>query len=319
MVAMTPDPASVDASHAVPTLLVALGLLLAAPVHAGERPYEIGGAQQELGHIRELAERLSKQNLFYQLHLGDTTKQDLHDTAGEIDRVLELLRGGSVTYSIAAPPNDAIRAQITKVDEVWGPVRRIAVASPYDYLRRTNEFVPRQDRRGDPLFLHAFDQMTQELIDEVDRLSALYQEECLKTDYDLCGLAATHGIPMMLNERLVKELVFVYAGPGGDKEIGRLRQTRDEIDAYHKNAASQEILSDATDPARGDAAAFVSGLWGSIEEDWGRIRPEINLAIAGRAEEVNLKRVLEIEPRLVQAWERLAVVMVRFINAKYAR
>ena len=89
----------------------------------------------------------------------------------------------------------------------------MALASPYDYLRRANEFVPRQDRRGDPLFMHAFDRMSQALIAEVDRLMALYQEECLKTDYELCGLAATHGIPMMLNERLVKELVFVYAGP----------------------------------------------------------------------------------------------------------
>jgi len=118
------------------------------------------------------------------------------------------------------------------------------------------------------------------------------------------------------------ELLAVYVAhdlANGVSLEDSLRKSIDEIDAYHKNAASQEILSDATDPARGDAAAFVSGLWGSIEEDWGRIRPEINLAIAGRAEEVNLKRVLEIEPRLVQAWERLAVVMVRFINAKYAR
>ena len=71
-------------------LLVALGLLLPVPVRAGERPYEIGGAQQELGRIRELAERLSKQNLFYQLHLADQRKQDVHDTAAELDRVLEL-------------------------------------------------------------------------------------------------------------------------------------------------------------------------------------------------------------------------------------
>jgi hypothetical protein len=306
------------ALHARRAFLLALGLLFAGPAGAGERPYEIGGAQQELGHTRELAERLSKQNLFYQLHLGDQTKQDLEDTATEVERVLELLREGSTTYSIAAPPNPEIRAQIGQVDKAWGPVRRLALASPYDYLRRANEFVPRQNRRGDPLFTHSFDRMTQEFIVEVDRLMALYQAECLKTDYELCGLAATHGIPTMLNERLAKELVFVYTGPGGDGDADRLRETRDALDAYYLEISQQAILSEATDPARGDAAAFVSSLWGSINEDWGRIRPEIDLAIDGRAQEINLKRVLEIQTRLVETWERLVVVMVRFINAKYA-
>jgi hypothetical protein len=313
-----PHPTSTCALHGRRALLLALGLLFADPVHAGERPYEIGGAQQELGRVRELAERLSKQNLFYQLHLGDQSKQDLHDTAAEMDRVLELLREGSTTYSVAAPPNSAIRAQIDKVDKAWGPVRRIALASPYDYLRRANEFVPWQSRLGDPFFIHSFDRMTQEFIVEVDRLMALYQEECLKTDYDLCDLAATHGIPIMLNERLVKELVFAYTGSGGESDADRLRQTRNAIDAYHLEAGQLAILREATDPSRGDAAAFVSSLWGSITEDWGRIRPEVDLAIAGRAEDVNLKRVLGIQTRLVETWERLTVVMVRFINAKYA-
>jgi len=300
-------------------LVPVLGLLLAAAGHAGERPYEIGGAQEELGRVRERVERLSKQNLFYQLHLADTTKQDLYDTAAEVDRSLDLLREGSVVYTIAAPPTDAIRAQLAKIDQAWGPVRRLSLASPYDYLRRANEFVPRESRRGDPLLLRAFDQMTQEVIAEVDQLAALYQEECRKTDYELCALTPTHGVPMMLSERLVKDLVFVYAVPGGERDIEQLRTTRDAIDAYYKQAGQEMILREATDPSRGDAAAFVSGLWGSIEEDWGRIRPEIDLAIEGRADEINLKRVLEIQPRLVESWERLDVVMVRFVEAKYAK
>jgi len=299
-------------------LLLAFGLLLAGPVRAGERPYEIGGAQQELGHTRALAERLSKQNLFYQLHLGNQTKQDIDDTAAELDRVLELLRKGSAAYSVAAPPNSAIRMQIDQVDKAWGPVRRIAVASPYDYLRRANEFVPRRNRLGDPLFIHSFDTMIGAFIVEVDRLMSLYQEECEKTDYDLCDLAATHGIPTMLIERLVKELVFVYAGPGGGKDEDRLRETRDALDASHLEFGQVAIMREATDPSRGDAAAFISSLWGSINEDWSRIRPEVDLAIAGRPEDVNLKRVLEIQRRIVETWERLTAVMVRFTNAKYA-
>jgi hypothetical protein len=299
-------------------LLLALALLLPGSVRAAERPYEIGGAQQELGHIRELSERLSKQNLFYQLHLANQSKQDLHDTAAELDRVLDLLREGSVTYSVAAPPNPAIREQIDRVDAAWGPLRRMALASPYDYLRRANEFIPRQQRLGDPLRIRAFDRLSQALIAEADRLMALYYEECVKTRYDLCDQAATHGLPIMLTERVVKELVLVYANLDVEAQTKRLRESLEAIDAHHAAVAKLPILREVTEPSRGDAAAFISGLWGGINEDWGRIRPEIELAISGRAEQIDLKRVLKIQARLIDTWERFTVVIVRFINAKYA-
>jgi hypothetical protein len=300
-------------------LSLALALFLPNSAQAGERPYEIGGAQQELGRMRELAERLSKQNLFYQLHLADQAKQNLHDTSAELERSLELLREGSVAYSVAAPPNQAIRDQIDQVDKAWGPVRRMAVASPYAYLRRANEFMPRQYRLGDPLFIRSFDRMSQALIEEVDRLMALYKKECLKTDYDLCELASTRGTPIMLTERVVKELVFVYTGPGDESDREQLRETRDAIDAHHLELTGLPIFREATDPSRGDAATFFTGLWSSIDEDWGRLRLEVDLAISGRAEEIDLKKVLKIQARLVETWERLNVVALRFVEAEHSR
>jgi hypothetical protein len=299
-------------------LLLALALLLPGPVRAAERPYEIGGAQQELGRIRELSERLSKQNLLYQLHLADQRKQDLHDTAAELDRALELLREGSVTYSVVAPPNPSIRKQIDRVDAAWGPLRRLALASPYDYLRRATEFVPRQQRLGDPLMVRSFDRLSQALIAEADRLMALYHDECLETGYELCDQAATHGRPIMLTERVVKELVLVYSNFDVETDTKRLRETLQAIGAHHAAVAELPILREVTEPSRGDAAAFLSGLWGSINEDWGRLRPEIELALSGRAEQVDLKRVLKIQARLIETWERFTVVIVRYINAKYA-
>ena len=295
-----------------------LAMLLPDFALAKERPYEIGGAQQELGRMRALAERLSKQNLLYQLHLADQTKQDLHDTAAEMDRILELLRTGSTTYSVAAPPNAEIREQIEQVDKAWGPVRRVALASPYDYLRRANEFVPRQNRRGDPFFVHSFDRMTQALIAEVDRLMTLYRVECLKTGYDLCEAASNHGMPMMLTERVVKELVLVYTDPDNKSYVKRLRETREAIEAQILALEEMPISREARDPARGDSGAFVSALWGSIKEDWGRLRLAVDLAISGRTEEIDLKRVLKTQARVVATWERIIVVMVRYINAKYA-
>jgi len=299
-------------------LLLTLAILLPASARAGERPYEIGGAQQELGRIRELSERLSKQNLLYQLHLADQHKQDLNETAAELDRVLELLREGSVTYSVAAPPNPQIRAQIDRVDAAWGLLRRIAVASPYDYLRRANEFVPRQERIGDPLLLRSFDRLSRALIAEADQLMALYYEECLKTGYELCDQAATHGLPIMLTERVVKELVFVYADYDAKANRERLRKSLEAVDAHHAAVAKLPVLREATDASRGDAAAFVSGLWGGINEDWGRLRPEVELALSGEAEQIDLKRVLKIQARLIETWERFTVVIVRYINAKFA-
>jgi hypothetical protein len=310
--------ASIRASRARWALLAALALLLPDFAFATERPYEIGGAMQELGRMRALAERLAKENLLYQLHLANQRKQDLHDTAAEMDRVLELLRTGSATYSVAAPPNPQIREQIDQVDVAWGPVRRLAVASPYDYLRRANEFVPRRNRSGDPFFVHSFDRMTQALIAELDQLMALYQVECQKTGYDLCAPAADHGMPMMLTERVVKELVYVYTDPENKSYVERLRETRDAVEAHHLKLDQWSIAREAMDPARGDAAAFVSGLWSSIHEDWGRLRLAVDLAISGRSEEIDLRRVLKIQARIVETWERLTVVIVRFINAKYA-
>jgi hypothetical protein len=315
---MVAQQTSIRALQARWAPFLVLVLFLPDFVRAGERPYEIGGAQEEVGRIRELAERLSKQNLFYQLHLADQKKQDLHDTAAELQRSLDLLREGSVAYSVTAPPNDEIRAQIARVEEAWGPLERLARASPYDYLRRASEFIPRRHRFGDPLYIRSFDRISQALIEEVDRLMALYEKECMKTDYELCNLASTHGIPIMLTERVVKELVFLYTsfGDKGDRE--RLRETRDAVDAEHSELTQLPVLQEMTDPSRGDAAAFVSSLWGGVNEDWSRLRPEIELAIAGRASEINLKKVLKIQARLIETWERLTVVTLRFVEAKYA-
>ena len=40
-------------------------------------PWEIVVAQIETGRLRNFAERLAKQNLLFQLHLGETRKSDL--------------------------------------------------------------------------------------------------------------------------------------------------------------------------------------------------------------------------------------------------
>lgn len=68
------------------------------------QPFEMGIAAREAGLLRGLAQRLNKQNLLYQLHLADVRRENLIDTAGEIDRIIEVLRDGSPAGRSAAAP-----------------------------------------------------------------------------------------------------------------------------------------------------------------------------------------------------------------------
>ncbi len=304
----------------VSTLALTLfAVLYARPVLAQWQPYEIGIAQREAGRIRALAERLSKENLLYQLHLGETSKQDMHDTSAELDRILAILEVGSTFYSVAGPPSEAVRKQIQKVGEFWIPVRKLAVASPYDYLRRAQQFVPPESPRGDPLIIRAFDRMVRELVDEAVRLMSYYNDECIKTDYRLCAVAQTSGHPTMLAERMIKEVVFVHAGMDIKRNVERLRENRDFFEANHVGFAESDLYRSAIDASRGERAAFVAGLRQSIDTRWSQLRYEIDLAISGRVNEIDLRSILKIQSALVDDIERFTAVLGRFAAGEYGR
>jgi hypothetical protein len=211
------------ASRAV-FLAVALALA-AGSAPAQILPWEVASAEIEAGRLRGLAELLSKQNLLYQLHLGDPSKRGITETASRIDRVLKTLEEGSPSYSILPPWTPALRAQLERVDAAWGPVRQIAVASPYDRFRVTHRFVPPEDRRGDPLLVRYFDQLVQELIGESEELLELYHQECLKTGLEVCPTARTSGYAAMIIERATKQAVYIVAGIDAPDNRERLKET----------------------------------------------------------------------------------------------
>ncbi len=157
-------------------------------------PWEVAAAEIEAGRLRGLAKR----NVLYQLHLDSVTTSDLIETANEIDHILESLEQGSPSYSILPPWSAALREQVREVRGAWGPVRRIAVAGPYDRFRVSREFLPRQDSGGDPLFLRYFDDLSDALITESEKLLELYHEECLKTGLEVCPTARTSGYAAMI-------------------------------------------------------------------------------------------------------------------------
>ncbi len=289
-----------------------LALLFAIPSWAAVDPYEIGIAEREAGRLRGLVERLNKQNLLYQLHLGGVGKVDMQATSSEIDRLLDILETGSSAYSVAKPPNRAVKEQLEFVSALWSPLRRIALASPYDYLRYSSDLMPKNARLGDPLMIRGFDRRSQEMIEQASKLMLLYQQSCIEAGSNLCELAANSGFFAMLAERVAKELVLIYAGLDTQESIEKLKESRAMFEGSLATLAKSPILAAAADPARGPAAEIVRESWKGMREDWERLRFEVDLAIEDRAEAMDIERMLGLQRRLVGEMERLRAALSRY-------
>ena len=165
-------------------------------------PFEIGLSARDAGYLRGLFERLNKQNVLYQFHLGGVTKPDMQETTTRIDRVIETLEKGSPAYSIAPPVTQGVRDQLMVLDQEWGKLRHLALASPYDYLRFSNDVIPKRSRMGDPLSIHIFDELAASAIAEARKLMLMIVVECNKTGYVFCDAAARSGFFNMHVQRV---------------------------------------------------------------------------------------------------------------------
>jgi hypothetical protein len=298
-------------------LLTAALILLTGAAPAQNLPWEITVAEIEAGRLRNLAQRLAKQNLLYQFHLGDVRKTDLVETSTQIDRVLEALQQGDPSHSIPAPWTPELRAQLLEVDAVWGAMRRIAVASAYDQMNLTRQFVPAESRRGDPLLVRYFDDLSLDLVRQSESLIELYHNECLKTGLEVCVTARTSGYAAMLIERATKEAVYVVAGIDAEQNKARLKTT---IEAYHEvRRANNEspFYAAALDPERGPSAVAAGKLLTSLRQDWDAMQVEITILAAGDEQNFDLRELLAIQTRLVAKVERLTAALVRYASMTY--
>lgn len=298
-------------------LLAATLVLLAGTAPAQILPWEVNVAEIEAGRLRGLAQRLNKQNLLYQLHLGDVRKDDMIRTATRIDRVLESLTHGSPSYSIPEPWTPALREQLETVDDAWGPLRRIAVASPYDTFRVAQEFVPRDSRRGDPLLLRYFDDLTLRLVEESEKLIDLYHQECLKTDLEICDTARTSGLAAMLIERATREAVTLVAGLDVEENRRKLKKTLETYAAMRRANQESPFFADATNPERGASARAAGELLASLRDDWDEMQAQLRILGAGDAENFDLHALLAVQSRLVSKVERMAAALVRYASLTY--
>ncbi len=299
-------------------VLAALTLLVvASPARSQILPWEITVAEVEAGRLRSLVQRLSKQNLLYQLQLGDTRKLDLVETAIQIDRILESLSRGSPSYSIPAPWTPALREHIDRVDEVWGPLRRVAVASAFDAFRVRRQFVPADIRLGDPQLLRFFERASSDLIASSERLLALYHSECQATGLEVCTMARTAGYSAMLIERATQEAVYLVAGIEVDRNRVRLKAT---VEAYEKQRSANNespFMAAALNPERGISAAAAGDLLESLRKDWDMMRREFALLGAGDEQNFDPRNLLRTQTRLVDKVERLTAALLRYASLTY--
>jgi hypothetical protein len=274
--------------------------------------YEYGGALAQLGRLRMLVERLSKQNVLYQLHLGEQSKVQIIETARQVQETLDLLRDGRPLMTVPEPPTRAIREQLRVIESAWVPLQRMALASPFEYLRRSREFLDPRDDRGDPLMILHFDELARRVIAEADTASALYIADCKREGWQRCELAGVAGIPAMLVERVMKEVVLVFAGLERVGNLERLAASREELDEKLALTAASEVLQGATSASRGESGAVAAALWRDIEAAWRRMGGEIEMVIRGQAEERNLRRAASVQVLLVTDMQRLAVELYQY-------
>jgi len=316
MLAIAPTPIRASVSAAISVVLLA-ALLLPNTALAQILPWEIVVANIETGRLRHFAERLAKQNVLYQLHLGGARKADLLATANQIDRILESLQQGSPSYSIPAPWTRAIREQVDRVDGAWGPLRSIATASPYDYFNVKRQFPAHESRGADPLLLRYFDDTMLNLIAESENLLELYFDECVKSGLEVCPIAKASGINAMLIERSTRQAVYVVAGIDVSKHRNGLNVT---LDAYRKRQQANDespFFAAALNPVRSISAAAGAKLLVNLRGDWNALRKEFAILADGDETNFDLRRLLESQARLVDKVERLTAALIRYASLTY--
>jgi len=312
MAAPGPTRAWPAAAWAVAALALALGGA-AAPV----LPWEINVAEVEAGRIRALAQRLSRQFALYQLRLGDVGKTNLVETATQIDRVLESLERGSPSQSIPAAWTPALREQLHRLDGSWGPLRRIVVANPSEFMRVFQEFVPTERRRGDPLALRYVDDLTRTVIAESERLLEIYAAECDKTGLVICATARTSGYAAMVIERATQEAVYVVADVDRDENRKLLATSIQTYREIRRANDANEFFAAALNPERGVSAAAAAELLASLRADWDAMEVEFAMLAAGDEANFELETLLDTEASMVDKIERLTAALIRFASATY--
>ncbi len=303
-------------------LAAAAVLATAAPSGAVLLDHEYISAYTQLGRLRMLTQRISKQNLLYQLHLADQHKLGLLETVKTMNEALELLRAGGPLVGVPRPPTAEIDAQLDVIAAAWAPMETMALASPYEYLRRSREFIDPRDDRGDPLLIVHFDRLAEKLDSEIGKATELYIASCKQDGYKRCDLGNASSIQETRAERLVKEVVLVFAGMDVKVNEARMTKTRAALEEVLFQTGTspalveaRAVIAEALDPDQTSQSGQIAQLRDDIRASWRRLEREIALVEKGHAEEANLRRALSIQQLMVGDMQRLSMVVERTTTA----
>lgn len=306
-------------SYARLGVLVASGAILLGAVTPPSQlqNWEVGGAQVQLSRVKMLAERVSKQNLLYQLQLGGIRKDDLVETASEIDAALRVLYEGSAMLGIPEPPTAELRKQIDRIDEQWGQIRPMAIASPYDYARRSGSV--RGERASDPLLIRHIDGLVAKMIERAERAQELYNEICVQNELPDCVPMRAGPAATMLAERMIKEATFIYAKIDPERNHAGLTDTRAKLAKAIEPKDEAEIVVAARSPERGTAGRVVGEIRRDIDAHWETLAAQVDHLLAGEADQFDLLRALGTQRELVYEYQRYTIAIVRFGAEQRAR
>jgi hypothetical protein len=291
--------------------VVAYAMLLAgSSAHATLLRYEYSGAQRQLARVRMMTERLTKENLLYQLYFADR-RHDVVETIHVIDSSLRLLREGAPLLGVPKPPNQAIRDQLAQLEAAWSPVRDSALTNPYN--RRQRQFSVRRGKQFDAVLLLFFDDMAARVHEAADQASKLYLEECKKDAYDYCELDRRAGDAHLLSEQVTKDAIFLFADVEPEVTHERLTTRLAALDtALNPPPAARRFIEEAMASTRGEAGEYVTVLQRDIQQAWPPLRRNVELVMDGEAERANLLDLLRIQRELAENLDRMTVVMTRF-------
>lgn len=298
--------------------VIRLALVAALILGAGSAPrtlqyWEYGGVHLQLNRVRLLTERLSKQNLLYQFRLAGEQRGSLVATAAQIDAAMVALIDGSPRLGVPQPATLEIRRQIDEMDSAWGALRSIAVASPFEYVRRAAE-------RGssDPLGIRHFEQLATAIYRSADAVSAAYIANCEQQSIQGCRTVATATASGMLSERLMKEFAFVIAGVDSSSNTARLSKSRESLERTLAAASQEESVQATMSPDRGKSGVVAAGIGDEIQSSWQGLRGDVDRVIGGEKDPALLNGALARQHALLRDLQRLSVAVRRFAAARRA-
>lgn len=298
----------------VMALALVAGLLMGvASAPRSMQRWEHGGAHLQLNRVRMLTERLSKQNLLFHFQLADEQREGLVETAEQIDVAVAALIKGSPRMGVPAPPSLEIRRQLEELDSAWGALRNVAVASPFEYVRRAAE-------RGatDPLGVRHFERLAAEIDRRAVEASGAYLALCKQHGGRDCQAVASATASGMLSERLMKELVLVIVGLDSKTNTARLRKSRESLDRALAAAGQQEAVQATMSSERGKPGVVAAGIWSEVQVSWKELRGDVDRVIEGESEQIELAEALARQHDLLRDLQRLSVAVRRFAAARRA-